>query len=294
MADNDDIDAKDLIRLLLHSADFLNKCSLFGSSTFDETLQQLSRAQQLVKTADDQDLLGTVLLHLGQAHDYHTMNTGEGDYQVALDYLEQALTLYRATANQPGIGNAIFHIGLIHQRKQEWQEAKTAFANAYDIAVDGHYLFAQSLAIRHLGFIHFVAKEYERAEACARESLKLRQDLGYRLYLPPAHHVLGNLFIVLERWEEALDHLEQANTLAEEMKLDAYLVHIQLTLGEWHKRQGDKELARNCFQKAYDTAVKLNHLRWRQLAEADLKSLEQDQEKRDLFSVTALPNTTFT
>lgn len=273
IADNNDIYHKDLIRLLLQSGKLLNKHSFFGNSKFEKTMKILSRAQQMATAIGDQELLATALLYLGQAYDYQSTNTGNGDYQDAFINFGQALTLFQTANIRRGEGKAIFNIGLIHQRRRDLEEAKACFTKAYDIAVQGGYRFDQSLAIRHLGFIYFSASDYELAEECAKESLKLREELNYRLYLPPAHHILGSLYIVQNDWENALVHLERANDLAKELKLTAYKIQIQLTLGEWHKRQGNKENARDCFQKAYDIAVELKQPRWQEAAKAEISAL---------------------
>lgn len=274
--DNSDVDPNDLVRLLLQLGELLNRRSFYDDPAFEKVIRILTRAQQMAEDLGNQELLATALLRLGQAHDYQTMNTGEGDYQDALDYFEQALALSQEANLFEGEGKAIFNIGLIYQRQRDLEKARQHFSRAYEIAVQGGYRLDQSLAIRHLGFVHFVAGDYELAEECAQESLSLREELGYRLYLPPAHHVLGSLYIAQEKWESAFAHLEQANALAEEMKLNAYLIQIQLSLGEWYKRQGIKDDAQRCFQKAYDLAVVFKHRRWQKAAEADLKALQTE------------------
>lgn len=273
ITDNKDINQKDRVRLLLQLGKLLNRQSFFGVSEFEKSVEALTLAQQTAVVLGEQELAAIGYLYLGQAHDYLIMNSGKGDYQDALNYFEQALTLFQANENHEWEGKAVFNIGLIHQRRKEMENAKACFIRAYEIAVKGGYQFDQSLAARHLGFIHFMSGEYGPAEEYAKESLKLREELGYRLYLPPAHHVLGSLYTVLEKWEQALDHLEIANKLAEEMQLNIYMIQIQLALGEWHKRQGNKETAKNYFKRAYDIATELDHGRWQEVAMADLNSL---------------------
>lgn len=276
IAENKDIEEKDHVRLLLQSGKLLNKRSFFGDSEFERSVKKLMLAQQKAVVINEQELAAEGHLYLGQAYDYQMMNSGKGDYQEALENFEQALAIFQANDNLEWEGKAVFNIGLIHQRKQEMENAKACFMRAYKMAVKGGNQFDQSLAIRHLGFIHFMSGEYGPAEECAKESLKIREELGYRLYLPPAHHVLGSLYIVLEKWELALNHLEMANKMAEEMKLNTYKIQIQLALGEWHKRQGKKENARNCFQKAYDQATELDYGHWQETALADLKALKNE------------------
>lgn len=276
IADNDDTDRKDLALMLLQRGKLLNRRSFFGRPAFEEAETILTRARAIATTIADQELLAMTLLRLGQAHDYRTMTAGEGDFQDALDHFERALTLFQATNNREGEGKACFNIGLIHQRRREMEEAASRFSEAYDIAIQGDYRFDQSLAIRHLGFIHFTKGDYELAEKCALESLKLRQELGYRLYLPSAHHVLGVLYIVQEKWEQAMAHLEQAKAMAEEMKLSAYMIQIQLAQGEWYKRQGNNELARQSFRGALEIATEIDHPRWQEAARADLATLPSE------------------
>ena len=62
-----------------------------------------------------------------------------GDFDKALEYLKQALSIYREIGDRTGLCSTLFNMGHIHMTRKETQEAMSAWVTAYLIAKEiGH------------------------------------------------------------------------------------------------------------------------------------------------------------
>ena len=189
--DHQDIDVKDLMKLQIQLGKLLNQLSFYGKSRFEEAIAVLTHAKQIAESVKDKASLATIFIYLGQAYDYQKMNSDEGDYQIALDYFEQACELFKSINHKEGEGKSLFNIGLIHQRLEDLEKAEIYFKKAYKIAAQYEVKYDLSLAARHLGFINFISENFNLALDYAKESLRLREEIKYWLNSSPGPPCFG-------------------------------------------------------------------------------------------------------
>ena len=135
------------------------------------------------------------------------LETLAGEYGSALDSYEAAAAL--ADAQQLG---AVEHrIGLLHERRGEWELAESSFEDALRTA-PGPALAARIVADRSLN-AHRRRRDDE-AEALAQEALALARQAADSRALAQAHNILGVLASGRGDHAEARAQLEQSLALA--------------------------------------------------------------------------------
>jgi len=135
------------------------------------------------------------------------LETLAGEYGRALDSYEAAAAL--ADAQQLG---AVEHrIGLLHERRGEWELAESSFEDALRTA-PGPALAARIVADRSLN-AHRRRRDDE-AEALAQEALALAKQANDSRALAQAHNILGVLATGRGGHAEARAQLEQSLALA--------------------------------------------------------------------------------
>jgi tetratricopeptide (TPR) repeat protein len=83
---------------------------------FDLTLTTIQEAKQLAGEIQDEKGIADALCLLGQAYYNKKLNTGEGDYEQALGYFQQALERRERLRDTRGISEALFYSGLTYER----------------------------------------------------------------------------------------------------------------------------------------------------------------------------------
>jgi DNA-binding SARP family transcriptional activator/Tfp pilus assembly protein PilF len=173
------------------------------------------------------------------------LETLAGDYPAALENYEAAAALA-----EPGRLASIAHrIGLVHQRRGEWELAESSFDEALAEATDHDpALRARVVADRSLN-AHRRRNDGE-AEQLAQEALELAAAAGERRALAQAHNILGVLATGRGDETEARAQLERSLELATEeddpSARAAALNNLALTL----RAQGELERALELTEEA--------------------------------------------
>ena len=140
-----------------------------------------------------------------------------GDYDEALQYGEQALTMRQNldVSNHALIANSLSNVGLAHHALGKHQQALECHQQALTIRQSlyepNHALIANSLA--NVGTAHHALGEYQQALECHQQALTIRQNLyepNHALIanslanVGTAHHALGEYQQALECHQQAL------------------------------------------------------------------------------------------
>jgi DNA-binding SARP family transcriptional activator len=140
------------------------------------------------------------------------LRTLVGDYAGALSSYEAAAAQSEAGA----LGRLEHKLGIVHQRRGEWERAQTRFAVALEaLADDDPGLRARILADLSLALYH--AGQPEQATAVAGEARALAESAADRRAQAQAHNLLGVLARGAGRLDAARAELERSLALAERL-----------------------------------------------------------------------------
>ena len=231
MIEAGEVAQKDLLKLLLLYGKILTVDHLLHRGETDLLFSTILQAQQIAESAQDQQGKASALSLLGQAHCNATTiaivksgalpfgTQGQGKYEEALAYQQQALFLQEALHDTRGISESLFCIGLVYQFWQQHELAREHFTRAIQVAEQYEYVLEQAEPHRHLTVDALFKGDLEAALTHALRALSFREAGGFRPYQPFDHLSLWDIYQKIGDTAKVQFHMQQASTLAEEMGL---------------------------------------------------------------------------
>lgn len=222
---------KDRLKLLLLYGRVLNVDHLLSRGDTDLLFAILLQAQQVAEAAQDEQSRASALSLLGQAYCNATTMAivksgalpfgaqGQGEYEKALAYHQQALELQETLHDTRGTSESYFGIGLIYQFWQQNELARQHFIRAIEIAEASGHVLEQAEPNRHLTIDALFKGDMDQALTYAQRALSFREAGGFRPYQPLDHLTLRDIYLKQGDTARADLHLQQASALASEMGL---------------------------------------------------------------------------
>jgi tetratricopeptide (TPR) repeat protein len=229
---------KDHLKLLLLYGKVLTVDHLLHRGETDLLFSTLRQAQQIAESTQDQQGLADALSLLGQAYCNATTVVilksgalpfgmqGQGKYEEALAYQQQALDLQEVLHDTRGISESHFCIGLVHQFWQQNELAREYFIRAIQVAEEAGDVLEQAEPHRHLTVDALFKGDLEAALTHAKLALSFREAGGFRPYQPLDHLMLWDIYQKIGDTTKAQFHLQQATSLAEEMGLSTLVSSV--------------------------------------------------------------------
>jgi tetratricopeptide (TPR) repeat protein len=223
--------------LLLHGK-VLNVDHLLSRGDTDLLFSTILQAQQIAESAQDELGRASALSLLGQAHCNATTiaivksgalpfgTQGQGKYEEALAYQQQALQIQEALHDTRGISESLFCIGLVYQFWQQNDLAREHFTKAIQVAEQYGHILEQAEPNRHLTLDALFKGDLDQALTHARLALSFREAGGFRPYQPLDHLSLRDIYLAKQDTVNAQIHLQKASALAEEMGLETLVSSV--------------------------------------------------------------------
>jgi tetratricopeptide (TPR) repeat protein len=252
-----EVHLRDRVKITLQYGKILVAHYFLVNKGFDLALATALEAKLLAETAHYEKGIADALNLIGQAHYYKKLNTGEGDYEEALTYFQQALSHREKLHDTRGISEALFHSGLTYERRDLVDKARECYTEALQFADLYNHKLEKSYALRHLAELAMDKDDLDAALNYALTSLALREEIGFRVFLPHSHILVGDIYLEREDSESALINYQNAQALAEEMGIKNALILSLLAVGNIQLVQDDTVQARENFQHAHTLAKEL-------------------------------------
>ncbi len=185
-------------------------------------------AKQLAETTCDRRGIADATSLLGQAHYFAavvesrkqgtplTSAPGQGKYDQALAYQQQALELREALHDTRGISESLFQIGVVYERWQQHERALECYAQARQIADQHGHAFRRPSQPAMSRFMR-CGRDLEQALPPALEALALREEARFRPYQPLDHLLIYDVYLARGDTEQAQQHARRATEIAEEL-----------------------------------------------------------------------------
>jgi tetratricopeptide (TPR) repeat protein len=226
------------LKLLLLYGKVLTVDHLINRGDTDLMFSTILQAKQIAEAAKAQQGLASALSLLGQAHCNATTvaivksgalpfgTQGQGKYEEALAYQQQALGLQEALHDTRGISESHFGIGLVYQFWQQHDLAREHFIKAIQVAEKSGHILEQAEPNRHLTFDALFRGDLDQALTHALQALSFREVGGFRPYQPFDHLALWDIYLKKGDTTTAQFHMQQASTLASEMGLSTLVSSV--------------------------------------------------------------------
>jgi tetratricopeptide (TPR) repeat protein len=224
-----------------------------------------ARALELAEKSGDSLLIADAAELTGRVLYSRRINLDQGDYDAPLRHFERALRLRRAGADTGGTVDALFRVGLIHERRGEGATAVELYEKGMRLAGSGYPLERSNLA-RHLGYQHLRAENLDRALSYLEESFDLRERAGAVLLRSPALASIGEVYRRKGDYSRARDYVSRALAEAERMGASRFVAQALLALGRIDEATGRPEQAREHWGRAERLAGEIGYVSGRQEA----------------------------
>ena len=219
------------LKLLLLYGQVLIVNHLLTRGDADLVFSTFLQAKQIAEAVQDHQGIADAVSLLGQAHYFATVVAslkrgaspnspqGQGQYDEALIYQQQALELRQALHDTRGVSESYFQIGLVYERWQQYDLAHEYHTKAHQIADQYDHRFEQTEPARHFALDALRRGNLDQALTLALQALSLREEARFKPFLPLDHLLLRDIYLAKGDTKNAQNHTEIASGLAEEMGL---------------------------------------------------------------------------
>jgi hypothetical protein len=209
-----------------------------GVDTLAERSAVLDVALAAAQQTDDHSLLGAVWDARGMSLHYAYLDSDRtAEPPEELSSFERGLDYRRQAADQRGMAESLFHVGLVYGVvRQDHPQALPFFQQSYALAQQVGDSIMASYAIRHIGFAQHDSGDTVSARASMQESLELREQAGFIPGVAMALVMLAYADADLDQRALALEHLGRARTIFLGLQADQKVAWIERLIGEFQQR----------------------------------------------------------
>ncbi len=192
----------------------------FRTGEYDRAEVLLRSARVRAGEEGDRATEAAALDRLGMLMHFQALEHGVADADADAEeaLFQQALAIRRDIGDLAGIAGSLFGIGLAHQvLRRDWTAAMPYFRQAMALAEEHGDDLTRSEIHRHVGFFYLVEDlQPLNAVRHLRISLELRERHGDPRWIPSGMLALGQAELVAGMHTEAVHHLRQAITQAQQ------------------------------------------------------------------------------
>ncbi|MCF8239351.1 MAG: tetratricopeptide repeat protein [Saprospiraceae bacterium] len=152
-----------------------------------------------------------------------------GHFDVALRNLEKGLVLAEEMGHRLWISIALGTRGLVREQLGQWEEALSDFRQDLLLSRELQDLQGESIALELLGSLLLRQGDWAEGETLVQRSLELSRQIGYRKGQVKVMCALARARQIQGRPEAALQLIEEATQMAEEMNNRKLLANCRLS-----------------------------------------------------------------
>ena len=215
----------------------------------DKALGFYQESLQVERDIGDESMQAICLNNIGSARE------AKGEYQDALTYFQQALQL-REKANVPDdIVESVHNVAETAARMGQYDQAVTQFMRALDLRRSLNDQRGAAIESYSLGTLFQHQGRLGAALNSKQDALKTFTDLKDRTFwMAEILGGYGDVLIDAGRGDEAPKYLDDALSLAKELKNDGMLAQTLGFMGDAAAIRGDLKAARISYEKAAQAA----------------------------------------
>lgn len=186
------------------------------SKTYNKN-ENLEKAQETIKNAYDLALeYNDTVLIANVLHDYGEVLIEVGDYQEALEKLNQALEVYQSKPYDYAVPRSLVYIGDVYVKMEAYDEAESYFKKAltYGKLVD---VKIYTRLYNELGKLYLGRKDPKTAEESFLTALKTAEKNNLKKQSLVSYENLYKIYAETDDYKKALRYLEQVTQLKHEI-----------------------------------------------------------------------------
>jgi CHAT domain-containing protein/Tfp pilus assembly protein PilF len=180
-----------------------------------------------------------------------------GQYQKAIGLYEQQLSITREISDRRGEGAALGNLGSAYFRLGQYQEAIGLYEQQLSITREIGDRRGEGAALGNLGSAYLSLGQDQEAIGLYEQSLAITREIGDRLGEGNAQGNLGNAYLNLGQYQEAIGLYEQQLSITREISDRQGEGNAQGDLGNAYANLGQLEQALEQYQQALTIAQEI-------------------------------------
>jgi len=230
----------------------LNLGALYSDrGKYDEALKDFKESLEMHRELRNENYEALCLNNIGNVY------LATGRYDDALTYFQRALQLLEKLKLNSELPTVLYNLGDTSTRVGQYDQALAYYLRGLEVARNsGDKQFA-AIGSYSMGTVFLYQGRYGAAASAQEEALKSYRELQDRTYLmAQALSSYGNTLILLGRNEEARKILDEALSLAREIKNDTYIAQALNLQGERLFYAGDFKASKPLLDQAMRAATR--------------------------------------
>ncbi|MCK4762959.1 MAG: tetratricopeptide repeat protein [Candidatus Aminicenantes bacterium] len=179
------------------------------------------------------------------------------DYDAALYYYEQALSLSEIMRNEKDIAGCMHQIGIIHQQKGEYHEALIHYNRSLEIRERINDIEGIADSFHNIGTLYHLQSNYDTALKYYEKSMKITEQIGDSKRISKSQHQIGIIYKHKGKYNDALCHYEKFKEISEQSGDIAGLSLSLHEIGMIYQIRGDYDAALRHYEKSLEIKEKI-------------------------------------
>jgi CHAT domain-containing protein/tetratricopeptide (TPR) repeat protein len=217
-----------------------------------EAIAKLKPAAQLFLSLGDLERAADTFHSLAKIY--------KGEHNTAVQYFEQALSLYRRSGNRRREALLLTGIGIAHSQSGEFEKALDYHTRALQLRRMLGLRDLEAASLDQIGIVYFRLGDPQRALTYHLQSLPVTRSARTTRDLAALFGIIGADYYAMEQYAQALDYFTQALALAREKSIPFRIIVTLRYVGFSHLKLGQTEKALAALNEALSHEQKsINH-----------------------------------
>ncbi len=173
----------------------------------------------------------------------------KGDYELSLNYYEQALIIQRQIGDKLGESSTLIGIGHVHESRGDYELSLKYYEQALGIKRQIEDKLGESSTLIGIGNVHWNHGDYELSLNYYERALRIRRELEDKLGESNTLFGIGNVHWNRGDYELSLNYYEQALRIKRQIGDKRGESDTLIGIGNVHVDRGDYELALSSYEQ---------------------------------------------
>jgi PAS domain S-box-containing protein len=276
-------DARSMMHSHIALAEALENQDIYGPA-----LLQCQRAALLAQVLQDSTTLATSYRVFALLH------RNLFQYDSSIFYAQQAIQFFERTTSrtspQVEYARALGELGQTLVRQKRYDDGLRLFQQVLRIAEQFHYQHEYIMTIRRIGYLYALRGDIDSALAYHHKALKIGKNLGLPIIIADGYSQIGSALLNIQRYDEALSYLQQANALADSTGVVFIQQDVALALSRVFEAKNDAPKAVQYYKQFVELSQHMSgdsttrQILWIKKFEEQLKDQELLSSRREAAS----------
>ncbi|MDD4308520.1 MAG: tetratricopeptide repeat protein, partial [Thermoplasmata archaeon] len=186
-----------------------------------------------------------------------TLHFKMGNYDEAMQYLQQSHEFAKSTGDLVGITNALNNIALVYFEKDEFDLAIDFLNESLKMREKMGDISTMPNSLSNLGTAYYLKGEFDLALDCHRRALAMKERFGQKWGIANSNLSIGLILFARGELEQAMERYEKSRMIWEGMGDRQGLVSALINIAELHLFKGEFSQAMDTYSRSLSIAEEI-------------------------------------